>query len=132
MSETAGRRYEVFIPQWRPLLLRELLYKNPFVARRKKKLDEDTIAGYFRQLDVPKAAGKRRVTLRIILKPRARESDDDNLFKCLLDGLKKCGQLVDDNRRYCETRPPDYERGTAQTWGTWIVLEDLASTPPTT
>lgn len=125
-ESTAGVRYEVFIPKWRPLLLRALLHRHWAVIQKLKKADAATIAAAFRQLDVPKAKGKRRVSLRIILKPRARQSDDDNLWKCLLDGLERCGQLVEDNRRWCETGTVEYERGTLAMWGTWIVLEDVA------
>lgn len=122
MSVTPAR-YEVFIPRWRPVLLRALLHRHWAVIQKLKKADAAVIATYCR--DVPRVTGKRRVSLRIVLKPRARESDDDNLLKVLLDGLKLCGQLIDDNRRWCELGTIEYERGTAQTWGTWIVLEDV-------
>jgi Holliday junction resolvase RusA-like endonuclease len=93
------------------------------VAARRKKADAQMIAVYGR--NVPKAAGKRRVELEIILKPRHRGGDVDSYWKSTLDGLKRAGLIVDDNRQHCEISQPTYSRGTETNWGTVIRLTDI-------
>jgi hypothetical protein len=96
------------------------------VAARRKKADAQMIAVYGRS--IPKAVGKRRVDLEIILKPKQRGGDVDAYNKSLLDGLVRCGLLVDDNRQHVELSQPTYSRGTEKDWGARIVLEDVS--PP--
>ena len=120
-------KHELWIPQWKPVLLNQLLYKHRHVVRGLKQKDQELIARYFRHYDVPPATGKRRVSLRIILKPRGQSGDYDGPWKVLLDGLVKCGALIDDSPEHVQLGNIEYERGTAENWGTWIILEDIES-----
>ena len=92
-------------------------------GHRLKKLDRQMIWAYAQ--GQPKATGKRRVELTIILKPAQRAADPDAYFKSLADGLVHAGMLTDDNRQGVELTPVTYERGTASDWGTRIRLTDF-------
>lgn len=92
-------------------------------AARMKKRDREIIGYSF--LGKPKATGKRRVSLKIILKPGARGGDPDCWAKSVGDSLVHAGMLTDDNRQGVEWSPVTYERGTHFRWGTVISLEDI-------
>ena len=111
------------IPKWRPTRLNEILRMGPFTRSKRKKSDAGLIAHYSR--GVTRAIGKRRVSLTIVLKPRGQEGDDDGLWKFLLDGLVKCGALLEDSRQFVEMGGIEYQRGTEKTWGTTVTLEDV-------
>lgn len=66
------------------------------------------------------------VSLDIVLKPKERGGDVDSYWKTTLDGLQKIGLLKNDSHHHCQTGIVKYTRGTAATWGTWIILEDIA------
>ena len=60
------------------------------------------VAVYCHQAGVPKASGKRRVSVTI-LQPAStpgRMPDPDNLLKSLLDALVQAGMLVDDSSKW--------------------------------
>lgn len=115
--------YSVFIPQWRPASLNQLMNGKLRDRMRLKKSDRQIISFYCCRL--PKATGKRRVTLHVVLGKRMNEYDYDNAWKSLLDGLVKCGALVDDRAEYVEQGALTYSRDWDK-WGTHIVLEDIA------
>lgn len=73
---------------------------------------------------VPKAAGKRRVKLTIVLGPRQRGGDPDAYWKSTLDALARAGLILDDNRQGVELASVAYERGTRK--ATVIGLTDVA------
>jgi hypothetical protein len=74
---------------------------------------------------VPRATGKRRVTIRIILGARRRGADPDAFFKASGDALKAAGMLVDDSRKWVEWAPTEYEPGAQD--GTVYVIEEVES-----
>ncbi len=121
-----------WIPRFRPVRLNQLLYRHWQAVRRLKHGDEQLVGHYFRQSGIPPATGKRRVSLVIRLKPRAKQADDDAIWKCLLDGLVRAHALRDDNRAGVEMGSIEYERGKIDDWGTLIILEDLNPTETTT
>ena len=82
------------------------------------------IAAYVRKAKVPKAAGRRRVSLHIILDKGQRGADPDAYQKSSLDALVHAGMLVNDNRHYVEIAPVTFSRDSTG-WGTIIRLEDL-------
>ena len=84
---------------------------------RKRIGDEMALAG------IPRATGKRRVTLEIILAPRQRSPDPDAFWKVLLDSLVSCGALKDDNRQWVELAPVEIGRGKRR--ATVLTLEDV-------
>lgn len=93
-------------------------------AARLKKRDRLTVAAACRFCGVPPAAGKRRVSLHVELRPRQRAGDPDAYFKSLGDALVACGALRDDNRQGVEWGPVTYERKLRA--GMVILLEDVA------
>jgi Holliday junction resolvase RusA-like endonuclease len=116
---------EIYIPRWHPVTVNQLL-RGKWTAHRLKKADREMVWAYAQ--GHPKATGKRRVVLTIILKPGQRGADPDAFFKSLADALVQAGLLTDDNRQGVELAPVAYERGTATDWGTRIRLTDLS--PP--
>jgi Holliday junction resolvase RusA-like endonuclease len=78
--------------------------------------------------NIPKAQGKRRVSLHIILDKGQRAPDPDAFFKSLCDALVHAEMLVDDNRQHVELAPVTFSRDW-QHWGTRITLLDLEPPP---
>jgi hypothetical protein len=72
---------------------------------------------------IPKAKGKRRVTLKLILGRRNKTRDKDSSHKAVLDALKTASLIVDDSPEWCECTPLEQER--AKESATVIILEDL-------
>jgi len=117
--------HSIFIPNWRPKRLNELLSVHHMRQGRLKKADARMLQAYFAKFQTPKATGKRLVELHIILTGQQKQADPDAYWKSLLDGLVKCGQLVDDKPAFCSYAMPTYERGTKEQAGTRITLTDI-------
>lgn len=117
-------RFEIVIPDWHPTRLNELIGRNRFVIGRRKKQDREFLAVYCELANIPPAAGKRRLTLKITLGPRQRAADPDAYWKSLLDALVHCKALKSDDRFGVESLPVEYDR--AKSKRTVIVLEDMA------
>lgn len=115
-------RHEVFIPRWRPIPLNDLMGRNWRKAARLKKEDFAMLAAYVRA--IPAATGKRRVHLHITLTGQQKRVDPDSYSKSCLDGLVRCGRLVDDSDQWVEWVPPTYDRGGPE--GTRVILEDVS------
>ncbi len=92
---------------WHPAALNQLM-KSPWVAAKLKKDDKRVVGKWLAAL--PRAAGKRRLTLTITLAPRQRAVDPDGWWKSLLDALVYHGFLRDDNRQSVELMPVEFER----------------------
>lgn len=64
---------------------------------------------------IPKATGKRRVEWTVTQRHRQHGGgnavDPDAIAKVLLDGLVRCGRLVDDSAKWCELGTPRVVRG---------------------
>src|SRR3990172_805721 len=103
--------YAIVIPNWQPTTLNQLMGGHYMHAHKLKKSDAEMIGGYARLARVPKAEGKRRVTLTITLVKRQRAGDPDCYWKSTLDGLVLAGMLRDDNRQNCELAPVGVARG---------------------
>lgn len=114
--------HSVFIANWHPTLLNKLVNNHWATAAKYKKHDRQMVASYTHTF--PKAAGKRHVTLQIVLGYRQKGGDVDAYWKSLLDGLVSAGMLVDDSRHYCETAPVKFTRN-RDDWGSRITLEDV-------
>jgi hypothetical protein len=117
-----ARRYEVTIPEWIPARLNVLKASHWAVERKLKFADACVIGGELRRAGVTR--GKRRVGLVIVLGPRMRGGDPDAYNKSFLDGLVRCGALVDDNRQGVEILPIRFERQSVM--GTRVIIEDLS------
>jgi Holliday junction resolvase RusA-like endonuclease len=110
------------IDQWHPTTLNRLLGCHWANAYRRKKADQKIVAAMAKAQKVPRAIGKRRVSLTITLCPRQRSPDKDAWWKSLLDALVACGLLKDDSPRWCDLGTVEYERGKQRC--TTVVLED--------
>lgn len=114
-------QFKLVIPRWRPALVNELRGHHMHAARL-KKIDANMVAGYVALNRIPKAAGRRRVDLTLVL-TTGREPDEDAVWKSLKDALKLCGMLIDDGRRWCEQGNVIFDRGKER--ATVIQLTDL-------
>ena len=115
--------YTLRIDNWHPRRLNELLAVHWSKAGQLKKADQQLVAAMSLNARIPRATGKRRVRLHLILAPRQRGADPDAYWKSLLDALTSCGLLVDDNRQHVELTMPTFARGKRRE--TIITLEDL-------
>jgi hypothetical protein len=121
-GDVSSCRHEFTISNWTPTPLNKLM-RSVRARIRLKKADRDLVAVYARQADVPRARGKRRVTLLVTLGPGQRGADVDSYWKSLLDALVYAQLLVDDSQYGVELAPVEFARGPALS--TTIVLEDL-------
>lgn len=123
----APRRWTVTIPAWHPVKDNELITSRHWgKAYRLKQADKRMVWYSFRVLPtrvIPRAKGKRRVTLTIVLGKGQRGGDPSAYWKSLLDALVDCEMLTDDNRQGVELMPVAYER--AEKPATRIVLEEI-------
>jgi hypothetical protein len=90
---------------------------------RLKKQDREMIGAYARLAAIPRATGKRRVSLLITLAPGQRAPDPDAFWKSTLDALVQAHVLLGDDRHRCELGSVTFRRGSGRQ--TTIVLEDL-------
>ena len=113
--------FTIDIPRWHPACLNQMKghWSN---GHRLKQIDKAMIAAY--STAIPKAEGKRRVSLHIILDKGQRGPDPDAYNKSLNDALVHAGLLVNDNRQYVENAPVTYSRD-PKGWGSRITLEDM-------
>jgi hypothetical protein len=112
---------EITIPNWRPTSLNKLMRMHWAARNKLVKADKALIAAY--SIGKPKAEGKRRVSLHIVLSGRQRATDPDNNHKLINDGLVSCGMLVDDTVEFVEIGTVAFSRGNVTE--TIIKLEDL-------
>jgi Holliday junction resolvase RusA-like endonuclease len=113
--------YTIEIPRWHPASLNKLMKGHWSNGHWLKKVDRAMVAAY--ATGVPKAEGKRRVSLHIVLDKGQRAPDPDAYQKSCLDALVHAGVLVDDNRQYSEIAPVTFSRN-PKGWGTIITLEE--------
>lgn len=90
---------------------------------RRKKLDREMVAGYALNAQIPKAVGRRKVSLVITLAPKQRAADPDAPLKSCLDALTHAGLLRNDSRQWVEIGSITFERGPCR--ATAIILEDV-------
>lgn len=121
-----GRRWTIEIDDYHPIRLNQLIGCHWATVRRRKDSVYRTLR--WRSLDIPRAAGRRRVTLRLTLGPRQRAGDPDAYWKALLDACVRLGLLVDDSRTWVELAPVEFERGERKR--TVIELEDIPAAGP--
>lgn len=110
------------IPGWHPTPLNDLVGAHRMKAHRLKSADARRVADEAELAKIPRAFGKRRVRLRIVLGRGQRGCDGDAYWKSLLDALVACHRLYDDSRQWCELTAVEFDRGKK---ATVIVLEDI-------
>lgn len=118
-----GARWSVRIDAWHPAKLNDWDGRHWSVRARAKRHDRDLVAACVLGAGVPKAQGKRRVSVEIVLGPRQRGGDPDAYWKSLLDALVACGALDDDSKERVVLGEVSYSRGPVK--ATVIQLEDV-------
>ena len=115
--------YTLDIPRWRPALLNELMrsVKNKIHL---KKLDREMVCAYAWQAKIPRATGKRRVSLHVTLGKGMREFDVDAWQKSGLDAMKHAGLIADDSSKFVEIGMLTFSRNWIK-WGTRLTIEDV-------
>ena len=116
-------RYEFTIPDFTPRSANEYTFAKVGTRIRKKKGDRDLVAHYAQQSGIPKATGKRRISLIVTLAKGGRAVDPDNAWKGLLDGCKQAGLLVNDSHKWVELGEYTIRRGERRS--TLVILEDV-------
>ncbi len=111
------------IAAWRPFTDNQLINCHWRTKHKRKDSDKEFVACYAHLQRIPKATGKRRVSLEIVLVGRQKETDPWAYLKSLNDSLVSCGLLVDDTARYVEFGGTVYSRGKEAM--TTIILSDL-------
>jgi hypothetical protein len=96
--------HRLVIDGWHPARLNQLVGCHWGTRSKRKRVDREVIALEALAQKIPKAMGKRRVSLVLTLAPRQRAGDLDAYWKSLLDALVVAGLLVDDSRHNAECR----------------------------
>lgn len=114
----------VEIPKWHPARLNAIV-GHWGKRSRLKKADRELVWAYTR--NIAPAAGKRRVSLIIVLAGRQKVCDPDAYWKSLLDALVQARMLVDDSPEWVELGPVEFmwARDTTYSQGTIILLDDI-------
>lgn len=113
--------HTLVIDDWRPVGLNLLLRSHWGKRARLKRLDRETVAVYALARRVPKATGRRRVSVSVDC--HKTPPDADNVLKSLLDALAACGLIIDDSHAWCELGTVTVSRGPRDR--TVVTLEDL-------
>ncbi len=123
MIGTKVKTHRIEITGWSPTPLNKLMRMH-WGRRCKVKREAYVLVLLGCHLNgVPKAKGRRRVSIAVTVAGRSGIPDADGVLKLLLDGLVRCGALVDDSGRWCELGEVWVGRGPARR--TVIVLEDI-------
>lgn len=112
--------WSLVLPDFVPTPLNKLMRGKIRDRIRLGKADRDVVAYYFRESSIPEATSKRRVGITVWM--TGNLMDPDAPLKGLLDSLKSCGALVDDDAEHLEIGSVAILRGPRRTV---IVLEDL-------
>src|SRR5947209_8313257 len=99
MSTSTPRTWTLTVPRWRPPACNSWRGRHWSKAHKLRKAAEQLLATDARQQRIPQAAGRRRVTVEVVLAPRMRQPDRDAFDKLLLDALVNVGLLLDDGER---------------------------------
>lgn len=117
------------IDRWHPAAANQYMWKHWRVASRMKKADCRLVEIEAIAQGVPKAEGRRRVDIHIVLKKGQRERDPDAFWKSLNDALKKAGLLTDDNRKGVELGSYTCSRTRDDSHWTVVTLTDVEPAP---
>jgi hypothetical protein len=114
-------RWEVMLPCQPPTL--NQLMRGTLRARMALGVAFRAVVAAACNGSVPRAMGRRRVGITIVLGPRQRGADPDAYHKAVGDALESCGALRVDSRFGVEWAPVGYERGPER--AARITLEDI-------
>jgi hypothetical protein len=114
--------WHVTIANWRPRTVNELLSMHWRACGRAKAGDMNVIAIHCYAAKVPKATGRRAVSIRMVC-AKGRSLDPDAVPKSLLDALVQAGYLMDDNTTWLQFDGCTIERG--KQLSTNITIRDI-------
>lgn len=117
-------KHTLTIPDFVPTTLNVLMRGRLRVRMQKARADRELIGYYALWSGIPKATGKRRVSLHVTAQ-KGRLPDPDGLLKGALDSLVACGLLLDDDAARCELGAVTVVRGAKRE--TVFILEDKES-----
>ena len=113
------------IPNWLPPRANEWCYRHWNFKRGLTDDAEKFVRIYAAEQNIPRAKGRRRVSLLLTLGKGRRQADRDAYDKILLDVLVRTGLLLDDGDKGMAGRMEvEFERGTES--ATQITLEDVS------
>ncbi len=93
---TVAKTWTMTVPQWTPALLNDVMGKHWQRAHKIKRKQAEMLAVYARLQDVPRATGKRKLSVTCYGWPTGRIPDQDAIWKLLLDSLVRAQLLTDD------------------------------------
>lgn len=111
------------ITGWRPARLNELISVHWTLKYKRKNADRQRLLIECQNQNIPRAVGKRRLSLVWILGKGDRTPDQDGLHKSLNDGLVLAGRLRDDSPKWLELGPTTFRRESEK--GIEVTLEDI-------
>jgi len=126
-SMTSVTMHTLTIPDFIPQNLNRLLRTHWAKRNRAIRADADLVAVLAMQAGIPKARGKRRLSLAVTTNTNVAP-DADNLLKAMLDALVKARLLIDDSPRWVELAGISVSR--ADRRETRITLEDVVNEIP--
>jgi hypothetical protein len=115
--------WKLVVENWQPMTANQRERRHWRARSHRMRVDRDLLAGLALFQGIPRAHGRRRVDLTIVLGPRQTGADPDAWWKSTLDALVGAGLLLDDRRRWVQLGDVNYERGTRR--ATTITLTDL-------
>lgn len=115
--------HRLVLPHFTPATLNALMRGKLRTRINRGKGDRELVCYYAAQSGIPKATGKRRVSLEVTLGPRQRRADVDAYWKGMLDSLQHAGLIVSDDWAWCVIGDLTYHRGPERC--TVVVLEEI-------
>jgi hypothetical protein len=112
--------WTITIERWTPPSVNRLLTSHWAVAAKLKKTAAELIA--YEARNVPRATGKRRVSMSLTIPHGGHRLDPDNAWKAVLDALKHAGMILDDGADQCELGSVVVAKGQRSTA---IMLEEV-------
>jgi hypothetical protein len=106
-----------------PALLNQYVGRHWSVGYDLKTRDKGIVAVAAYNAMIPRATGRRRVSVCLVVGPRKRTPDGDSVLKSLLDALVACGALKNDSKEWCELGAVTFARG--KRTETVVTLEDI-------
>ena len=117
--------YTVHLDDWHPTTLNELIRLRHWGQRkRRKEADMAHLMVACQNARIPKAKGKRRLSLVWHLPKGGKRRDEDNVFKTLNDCLVVLGMLKNDSPVWLERGGIEYRREGRK--GLTVILEETA------
>lgn len=111
----ADAYYRIFIPDWHPprknVYNRGATYQARAARRRVMRLHTARMVdAYMHAYKVPKADGKRRIQITVVMGKGKRAGDPDGYQECINDAMQDAGLILNDNHHKSEILQPKIDR----------------------